>query len=326
MKQLKLIITTIICAIMVVFVSSCVENRKVNGEGKIHLKLNLKKGDAFQYDANMQSKISQKIMGQDLDMGLDMLFGYLMEVTNVDDKGNTEFKLTYNHIKMKMSNKMIPTISIDSDDSTANSTNAALGAVSAIKGCNFTMVINTRGEIASINGLDAMYDKMFGAMGSNDSASQAAKNSLKEQFGEDNVKQMFGSSFNVFPDHGINIGDIWEKDIKMGGMYALLTKNKYQLKEIKDGKAILDVNSELISDKNAKGKEVMGMTMSYELNGNQKGTSELDTASGLITKSQLEQKLKGKIKMGASAMMKDGMEWPMDMQSTITITVSKPKK
>src|ERR1035438_768214 len=103
-------------------------------------------------------------------------------------------------------------------------------------------------------------------------------------------------------------------------------KNKYQLKEIKAGKAMLEVTSEIISDKDAKGMEVMGMKMSYDLKGNQKGTSELDTASGLVTKATLDQKIKGNVKIGASALMKEGMEWPMDIQSTTTITVSKPKK
>src|ERR1035437_1615600 len=237
MKQLKLIMTSIICAIMVVFVSSCMENGKVSGNGKIILKLNLKKGDAFQYDANIDSKISQKMMGMDMDMGTTMFFGYLMEVTNVDEKGNADFKITYNRIKMKMTNKMIPAIEYDSDDTTSANSNPALAGFSAIKGCSFTMTISPSGEITNIKGVDAMFDKMFGAMGSNDPSFEATKDNLKKQFGEDNIKQTFGSSFNIFPDHGINIGEIWDKDMKMGGSYPLMMKNKYQLKEIKDGKA-----------------------------------------------------------------------------------------
>jgi len=326
MKQLKLIMTTIICAIMVVFISSCVENGKVNGNGKILLKLNLKKGDVFQYDANIDSKISQKMMGQDMDMSQVMFFGYLMEVTNVDDKGNADFKITYNHIKMKMSNKMIPAITYDSDDTASNSSNPALAGFSAIKGCSFTMTISPSGEMTNIKGVNEMFDKMFSAIGGSDPSFEATKDALKKQFGEDNIKHTFGSSFNIFPDHGINIGEIWEKDMKMGGTYPLLMKNKYQLKEIKDGKALLDVNSELLSDKNSKGMEVMGVKLSYDLKGDQKGTSELDTASGLVTKATLEQKIKGNVKMGSSPLMKEGMEWPMDIQSTTTITVSKLKK
>src|ERR1017187_7818470 len=198
MKQLKLITTTIIIAIMVVFISSCVNSGKVNGYGNIHLKLNIKKGDAFQYNANIDSKISQKMMGMDMYMGQIMFFGYLMEVTNVDDKGNSDFKITYNHIKMKMTNKMIPTISFDSDDTTSNSSNPALAGFSAILGCTFTMTITPSGEIINIKGVDAMYDKMFGAMGSSDPTFESTKGELKKLFGEDNIKQTFGSSFNIF--------------------------------------------------------------------------------------------------------------------------------
>lgn len=108
--------------------------------------------------------------------------------------------------------------------------------------------------------------------------------------------------------------------MKIGGALPMLMHTTYHLIDIKDGKASVDFTSSISTNSKAKELHIKGMKMSYDIKGSSKGKSEIDTASGMILKTDFTQTVKGKMKMEGSSSEFSGMEIPLDMKITSSIT------
>jgi hypothetical protein len=58
------------------------------------------------------------------------------------------------------------------------------------------------------------------------------------------------SSFKIYPDRAVKIGDSWTVDTKMQMSMPIETITQYTLKEVQDGIAILSVKGTLVSKGN----------------------------------------------------------------------------
>jgi len=121
-----------------------------------------------------------------------------------------------------------------------------------------------------------------------------------------NIKS--GNNYVVFPDHKVKVGDSWEADIKPMKMDKMDIHIKYTLKKLSRKKATIGIEGTLTASK------VAGQ--SINLTGTQSGDVVVDTKTGWTMSSHMTQDIKMKIE-------KNGMEIPMDINSTITSTVEK---
>lgn len=198
MKHLKSIIKSASFISIFVFISAC--QTGISGSGKINLKLKLNKGDIYQNDIEMVMIMSESLMGKSMNINTTMGMGHLMEVKDIDANGNYNLKMTYDHMKLKMNSASLPGIEFDTNDSTINSKMNELN----LNGLSFNIKLSTLGEILEITGMKELFNKM-----EKDIVKKSKKDKMefKDIISEDNFKQSFGTSFNVFPEHGINIGD-----------------------------------------------------------------------------------------------------------------------
>ncbi|WP_431293186.1 DUF6263 family protein [Pedobacter sp. P26] len=155
------------------------------------------------------------------------------------------------------------------------------------------MTVTPNGGIKTVAGIDKMLDNIAARMTTDTSQVKQIKNALSKQFSEEVVKQTMESSFKIYPERAVKIGDSWTVDTKLQMSMPIETITAYTLKEVKDGIAILSVKGSLIS----KGSfETMGNKMETDLKGTNSGETSIDIKTGIVLNSHLRIELYGKMK------------------------------
>jgi hypothetical protein len=183
-------------------------------------------------------------------------------------------------------------------------------------GHEMNMVMNNTGQLISFEQEDVL-EKMFANA---DESMMAAKATMQGQFGEEGMKSMMQGLGNVLPNRAIKKGDTWTKDRTVKTMMVLKVNSTYTLTERKDGKAYISVVGTTKTDPSAPPVEMMGMEMTYIMSGPIKGTLVVDEKTGWTIQSDVEQEMKGTMKIKNE--MIGEMDAQMDMSST---TVTKAK-
>ncbi len=126
---------------------------------------------------------------------------------------------------------------------------------------------------------------------------------------------MMQQSLNIFPDHPVKPGDTWKKSYTMSmGVMGMTIDNEFKLTSVSGNTAHLDVNAKIKGGGASTDPEMKNMTIN--LNGDQKGTMDVEVATGLVTDSKLKQSIKGDISMM-------GMKMPMNINSDIHLSAKK---
>jgi hypothetical protein len=272
------IFTTIICGL--ISISAFAQKTYV-------LRQNYPTGYRYDFSITSDQIINQKIGGQHVHLTQNIGTDYTFDITE-GHSGEKDVKVTYNKIFMKsvgMGNTMI----FNSDDQDSTKKNPFSG----LKGASFYMIVTPNGAIKSVAGIDIMLDKMAAKMTTDTSQVKQIKDALSKQFSAEVVKQTMESSFKIYPDRAVKIGDSWTVDTKMQMSMPIETITQYTLKEVQDGIAILSVKGTLVSKGNF---EAMGNKMETDLKGTNSGEASLDIKTGIVLNSHLRVELYGKMK------------------------------
>ncbi len=274
---MKILITSLFCLLSI----------GLFAQKRYVLKQNYPVGKKYDYSLISNQNISQKIGATSVkiiqDIGTDYTF-----LVDSQLNGDKNIRATYNRIYMKSvagGNSM----AFDSDipDSTKNN------PFSGVKGATFNMVFAPNGEIKAVKGIDQMISKMAEGMTNDTSQIKQIKTSLAQQFNVDMIKQTMESSFKIYPNQPVKIGDSWTVDTKTHISMPIETTTKYTLKEVKDGIATLNVNGTLLSSGSF---ETMGNKIETDLKGTNAGDIQLEIETGLVMNSHLRIDMFGTMK------------------------------
>lgn len=251
------------------------------------LKQNYPIGKKYDYNLTSNQIIKQKIGDQNINLSQEIGTDYTFDITG-DKAGDKSIKVIYNRINMK-STGMGNTMTMDSDHQEPGKPNPFSG----LKGAAFEMIFGANGSIKSVNGIEKMLDNMASKMTTDTGQVKAIKASLGKQFSADGMKQTMESSFKIYPDKPVKIGDSWTVDTKMQMTMPIETITTYTLKLVKDGIAFLNVNGNLIS----KGSfDSMGTKIETDLKGTNSGDMQIDLKTGLVLSSHLRLEMYGTMK------------------------------
>lgn len=272
------ILVTIICSL--ISISSFAQKTYV-------LRQNYPTGYRYDFSINSDQIINQKIGGQDVHLTQNIGTDYTFDITE-GHNGEKDVKVTYNRIFMK-SVAMGTTMTYNSDEQDSTKKNPFSG----LKGASFFMTVTPDGGIKTVAGIDKMLDNMASKMTKDTSQVKQIKNALSKQFSEEVVKQTMESSFKIYPERAVKIGDKWTVDTKLQMSMPIETITEYTLKEVKDEIATLSVKGALVS----KGSfEAMGNKMETDLKGTNSGETSIDIKTGIVLNSHLRIELYGKMK------------------------------
>jgi hypothetical protein len=314
LKKIKtLTILSIVWALAVSIVTS-----SDSATDKIQLRLRLQKGESYNLRMTVNQKISQNIQGQQQDMTQTIGTGYLFNVADVNENEMASVKVTYRSILFRQDGPM-GTIEYDSSNPPAAVPPMAMG-FAALVGQSFSMIISPEGHVKSIQGVDAMLTRMMKQFDlPDDSMRDSVEKNLREQFGDEALKESMENLMAIYPDKPVGTGDSWTKKVIISKGFPFILDNTWTLKTRKDGVSIIEVSSKISANPKA-APIVMGtMKLSYDISGKQKGTMELQEATGWIRRAESTQEFSGRVKMEDASQMPEGMSWPISVKSVITL-------
>lgn len=275
---MRLLTATLICSL----ISICSFAQKT-----YIIKQNYPVGKKYDYNITSDQIIKEKISGQEINLTQNIGTDYTFDITD-GKNGDKNVKVIYNRITMKsvaMGNTMV----MDSEQDNADKQNPFSG----LKGATFNMIFGANGEIKSVTGISEMLDGMVVKMTTDSSQLKQLKTSLSKQFNAEAMKQTMESSFKLYPDKPVKIGDSWNVDTKMQMSMPIETNTTYVLKEVSNGIATLNVKGTLVSKGNF---ETMGNNMETDLKGTNSGDVQLDVKTGMILNSHLRIEMFGIVK------------------------------
>jgi hypothetical protein len=287
--------------------------------GLLTLGLHLHAGEVKNISISIEQKIRQEIQGQDNTTNQTIGIGYRMDILSVDAKGIADAKITYKSVRFKIDN---PEASINIDyDSTKPTATPPPGAegFSGLLNESMELKFAPDGQVIEVTGVDALIKHVLDKVGASGGQKDAVEQSLKKQFGDKAVKQMFEQVTRIYPDHPVKIGDYWSRHAEIANGMQLIMDTKYALVGRNNGIANISLVTTIKTTPNGAPLEVGGMKIAYELTGSQTGTMAINEMTGWPNRAKLSQKLAGKMNM-EGGQLPQPMTVPVTIEGEITVT------
>ncbi|WP_284464188.1 DUF6263 family protein [Chryseobacterium sp.] len=153
------------------------------------------------------------------------------------------------------------------------------------------MKMDTKGNVISITGFDAVYTKVTTALTplikeANERASVVA--SLKQSFNEKVLKDQFTKNLAVIPKKGVKIGEKWTTSENADPSGSIKVTSNYVLKSLGNGTAEITVSGGIPKKTEKKAQGPITHSLSSELV--QNGTIKFDESTGWITNQNINVK------------------------------------
>jgi hypothetical protein len=265
-----------------------------------NLQFNPKAGDKYDVTTETKSAIQQSVQGQDMTIKMNMTANMLYEMAKADD--NAVLNWTYQKLGSEME-MMGQSITMSSEEDTPESK-----IFKALKGAKLSFVINKKGEVISVNGVDDLNTHLS-------NFSDQEKQALAAFINGENLKGSIEMEQKVFPNNPVKIGDTWTTTFEMKTLYKLTSTNTFKLVKVENNIAYIEFTG-TISTGEAQATTIQGMEANITLSGDAKGTLQMDMATGMVTTSEGSQTMKGKVEVM-------GMEIPMTVTTVVKTTIAK---
>lgn len=153
----------------------------------------------------------------------------------------------------------------------------------AIMGNKLQMKLKKNGEIVSITGFDAIYNKVNAFVETtklSKEEKQGFKASLKNSFNEEIIKDQFVKNIMLFPKKGAKVGEKWTNTENASPDGSIKITTTYQLKSVGNGTAVIGLSGGIPKKSEKNTQNGLTRTLSSELS--QNGTITLDQNTGWI--------------------------------------------
>lgn len=278
------------------------------------LQLDLEEGAVYRIRMLTTQDISQSFEGQTFDVSQTMGFEYTYTVTSRDPDGSAWVDVSYTRAIFE-SDTPFGTDTYDSADPPAQIPEGAEG-FAAVVGSGFSMRIGSDGEILEIVGLDEMIDQMLSELDLPDpEIRQAFELTIREQYGDEAMKDQLGGLLFDFPEGSLRVGDTWTSTQETTAMFPVVVENTYTLLDFDESTALIEVRSEISSGTGEGGMDMGLFAFDFTISGSQEGMIQVDLKTGL-TNSIIEQSL-----MGEMTIVVEGEEVSVPLNILQTIQV-----
>ncbi|MDR0725574.1 MAG: DUF6263 family protein [Prevotellaceae bacterium] len=281
---------------------------------QVVLKFNFKKGDMFKQNISVNMDMTQKVMGQDINVNLILTSNATVEVKDVKNAIYT-LEMKYKEMKMNTTISGIGNLSFDSNTPEDVATAQDLGPMlKAIVDKPVEIVVTETGKVESIKGVDKFVEAMLNSLDANmpDAAKQQLISQFGSQFSDENFKTLFSQNAGYFYGKPVNVGDSWDYTISTNASnFTMNVDTKVTVKSIEGN--IVTLNTEgTVATPEGYETEINGMKAKVTVKGAQKGWVKIDKNTGWVVSSEITQNASGNVE----AM---GMSIPLSINSTTSI-------
>jgi len=310
---------SVLMSLVIVLALGAIVSDVYSAEAKFDLKLKLKKGQKFGLKMVTNQKMAQTMMGQEQKMNQMTAVGVGFEVLDVDDNGNMSIKTTYLAIHTKMEGPM-GVMEYDSAKPPQPGVDNPMSAMyKAMLGQSFVMKLAPKGEILEIKGMDEMIATMIDKMTIDEAKKQQMKEMMKNFINEDKMKETSGMMVAALPPKPVGIGDSWTNKISVPIGFPMEIDTTNTLTDHKGGIVTIETNAGIETGDDAKPTEMGPMKMTMKMKGTQKGTIQIDAATGWIVRSKANANFAGEFKTEPNEQMPQPMTIPIAIESVTTV-------
>lgn len=289
---------------------------------KVKPSLKLKKGDSFKIDMLFEQKVTQEIEDRKTQVDSRYNIGYSCFVTDVDENKNSTIQVSFDSLNVKSVANNGQTLEYNSGDPTTHIDDLSK-VYSALVGEKFTVKVSEDGKIKEVIGIDKIIEKVLKELNIKDNKQkEEIQKMIVEQFGDEALKKQVENITSVYPDEPVKMGDTWEKKTDISAEYPLQAESKYTLKESKDGMSEIMVDSKVKTKEDAKPLILENIKISYEIEGTQKGTLNVDEESGITKHVEMTHAYSGKIKFTSEDPNIGAQIFPMSVEGRTIISVA----
>jgi len=272
------------------------------------LKLNLKKGQKYTQAMVMDLNMTESISGQEINVLSKMQFEFKQQVKSITAKGDFVMESEYSRVAMTM-DAMGQKMAYDSNDKdTVGGNGDFMKAFGNIIGKKFQVTLTPKGKVVEIKGLKEIIDAM--GSGKDDPTTQKL---LESTLDEKKLTSSFESSYHIFPDKPVKVGESWTQKSNVESMFPMDISTGYTLKDVSNGVAKISASGDFSMKKDD--FESNGMKMKINFTGTYTGTYDLDLTTGISKTGNIQMPMKGTMELM-------GMEVPVTVSTNMQTTTT----
>ncbi|MFA7615745.1 MAG: DUF6263 family protein [Moheibacter sp.] len=257
---------------------------KKNEDESYTFRYNLKNGETYPFKLVVNSNQSLTSNGKTIKVhsSRTVIFDYRVEKVQ-----NNQFTINATFKKFaESSDSPMGQLSYDTDKAKPADKEVSISwsIYKAITGQNFNMVMNNKGKVISVTGLDKIIANVMTKIKGDFNAEEQKqiKELLDYSLSKESITSQFEESLNIFPDKSMKVGEKWEdtQNISEGPIKGQNRVTR-TFKEIKDGKAIIVVDGvQEVSGTNVEPNS--GITAAMKNKATTNGQVDLDYETGWI--------------------------------------------
>ena len=279
------------------------------------IQLRLEKGKTYTQVSNINSKVSQFAQGMSIDIEMSIVSTTSYKVLDVKDTllfAEVSFSSLKTTVKSPMGVQ-----ELSSDSTNVNAPSSML--MQELTKNPFKVTLTQSGRVAEIDANTAIEKAVNSVVALSDDQKAMVKGQFFEQFGNAAIRQNLENTFSYYPPKNVK-GEKWNSVQKIKTSLALVLNNENEVTDVNNENVTVKYVGEMSSPENAEPANLNGMSAKYAINGTTEGDVTIAVTTGWIIKSTFSQNLKGNLEFLPNAQMPNGMQVPITITNTGSVT------
>jgi hypothetical protein len=290
----------------------------VSGAGaeEVVLKLAPPEGEVYRVHSESVQKMVQSVESVEMQIEQRLSIHYTFTVRQATPRGEVILDVSHQAVAVALDG-LSSSLRWDSNEGSTPDHPLARG-LAALLDRDYSVVLDTRGRVIEIRGLDGLVEGMMRrAVPEDEKERESIRERLRGIAGERAQREMLNQLFHVYPPAPVRIGESWT--IEDSSLILPLKRNgNWVLRELLPDEAVIGMNASLESPEGGIVRQAGPGTMLMELAGTQSGTVRLARDTGWITHRSIVVILAGSytIEQGPEALTGEWM--PVELEATVT--------
>ncbi|MFO7702739.1 MAG: DUF6263 family protein [Psychroflexus maritimus] len=264
-----------------------------NQEDNIDLKLQLTEGETYQHSSKIKMDLNQKMMGQDVDLTMT-IEGKMSFINQSNLEGSHELVGFYDYLSYET---QMPQMQMKVSSDEVDAENPLSSIFNDMVGEKFNFNLSNQGRVSEVEGIDKIWTKLIAA---NENLSDLEKNQfqaqMQESFGADSFAGSLETSFAIYPEAPVKLGDSWTVTTNLQNGYPAQIKTTFTLKDFDEDFVYIEGEGNIKTEEEDNRMTTNGMEFIFSLEGSNTSELKLDRKTGWIVDGTVNQNAKGNMK------------------------------